>query len=619
MIRHKRTNSLRVFIVLLFVSGILQIDIFNISWVYLSNIMAFHILGAIIVFVMLIVPYTIKHSIDMFYIHKNKNKEGFILLCLVCLITFSGLYLFLIGNRGGDIFGDIAFYVHFVSSFFLVGSLFYHIYNTRKQTKELLNYFQPVILAMILFVANNNMTADELVSIKYDDNVSRYHSSNWTNSAKCRSCHTDIFDQWSNSNHKNLTSANPYYMVQEALSAKDMGEDFRLWCMQCHNPSAVTTKQRASSHDMNDNFLADEIFAKDGQVLLDNYKKHGNFRLEEGVSCVACHRISSISEKGNGSYGLNLINRKKYPFENRSSQAGQWLKEKFINAKPNIHKKSYSKEFYSSSKFCATCHDEQVPKHRNISPSAVGKKIVSTYEEWFNSPYNNPKDKTKHKSCIDCHMTNIKDDKPEALSGRSTNGGKIKDDVKVHYFSGANHFLSGLKSKEHEEQTIALLKTSAKLDVSYVKGVLKIKVKNTGAGHHLPTGVADFRQLWLDIEVVDNDGKIIFTSGKLEKNGNLSKDARIFNKVFGDKDGKPVGLRFWRYEKLLKDTRIPAGKYRVESFDIGQTNPKYPLTITVKLNFRIYDQWITTAVQKAYPALPSPPVVELIKIVKTAK
>jgi hypothetical protein len=54
----------------------------------------------------------------------------------------------------------------------------------------------------------------------------------------------------------------------------------------------------------------------------------------------------------------------------------------------------------------------------------------------------------------------------------------------------------------------------------------------------------------------------------------------------------------------------------VESFTIKQTSLKYPLTITTKLNFRIYDQWITTAVQKAYPALPNPPVIELNKVVK---
>jgi hypothetical protein len=88
-------------------------------------------------------------------------------------------------------------------------------------------------------------------------------------------------------------------------------------------------------------------------------------------------------------------------------------------------------------------------------------------------------------------------------------------------------------------------------------------------------------------------------------------------KVFGDKDGKPVGLLFWKYEKLLSDTRIPAGKRRVESYNIQESEKlKYPLTAVVKLNFRIYPQWVTDAVQKMYPQLPDPPVVELEKIIK---
>lgn len=41
---------------------------------------------------------------------------------------------------------------------------------------------------------------------------------------------------------------------------------------------------------------------------------------------------------------------------------------------------------------------------------------------------------------------------------------------------------------------------------------------NIGAGHHLPTGVSDFRELWLDITVAKNrNGEVIFESGKLNE------------------------------------------------------------------------------------------------------
>ena len=62
-----------------------------------------------------------------------------------------------------------------------------------------------------------------------------------------------------------------------------------------------------------------------------------------------------------------------------------------------------------------------------------------------------------------------------------------------------------------------LLRTSAKLDVNIKDNKLLVGVQNVGAGHHLPTGVADFRELWLDITITDATGKIVFSSGKLDK------------------------------------------------------------------------------------------------------
>ena len=303
------------------------------------------------------------------------------------------------------------------------------------------------------------------------------------------------------------------------------------------------------------------------------------------------------------------LNRKKYTFEESKTDLGQWFSQKFINSKPDIHKQSYSKEIYKKSSYCASCHDETSPQ--------TGKQIVSTFKEWEKSPYNDPKNPKKHKDCIDCHMTYLEDGKFAPLKGTSTDGGEIKKDVKVHYFSGSNYFLSGLRSTKHKEQTIQLLRTSAKLDVDIKNNQLIVGVKNVGAGHHLPTGVSDFRELWLDITLKDRDSKIVFSSGKLKDDGNLDEDARPFMKVFGDKDGNPVGLLFWKYEKLLSDTRIPAGERRVLKYNIKDTKElKYPLSIEVKLNFRIYPQWVTDAVQKMYPQLPNPDVIVLNKIVK---
>ncbi len=587
----------------MFISGILLWDLFDISWEYYSSIQAIHIILSLIVMGMLIIPFVNIHV----YQHRVKNKikstNGWLLGITLLLITLSGFYLLIIGNRGGDIYGNYSFYIHLYGSFVLMFLLFYHI------KKSHIKYVASIVLLLASsYPVPLQADKTKLTLLKIDNNITAYHNEDWTNSAKCKVCHSEIFNQWADSNHKNLVDSNPYYMVMEGLAGEVEGDEFRQWCMGCHNPSAVTTGLTKSGHRMDRNFLANGLFEQGAKTLQDDLKHHRNSRLEEGVSCVACHRITKVDSQGNASYTLDL-NRKKYTFEESKTDLGQWFSQKFINSKPDIHKQSYSKEIYKKSSYCASCHDETSPQ--------TGKQIVSTFKEWEKSPYNDPKNPKKHKDCIDCHMTYLEDGKFAPLKGTSTDGGEIKKDVKVHYFSGSNYFLSGLRNKDHKEQTIQLLRTSAKLDVDIKNNQLIVGVKNIGAGHHLPTGVSDFRELWLDITLKDRDSKIVFSSGKLKDDGNLDEDARPFMKVFGDKDGNPVGLLFWKYEKLLSDTRIPAGERRVLKYNIKDTKElKYPLSVEVKLNFRIYPQWVTDAVQKMYPQLPNPDVIVLNKIVK---
>lgn len=598
---------MKILIILMFLSGIFQFGIFNLSWEYFRLIQALHIISSALIAIFLLIPYVNKHTYEYMIIKRAKSTSGIILGILLFFIVASGFYLFVIGNPGGDIIGIFSYYIHLYGSFILLYFLFLH---ARKKIHLQTKTFVTLLVLANIFYPDISYAKEKLTNIELENGAKRYHIEDWTNSAKCKSCHEDIFNQWADSNHRHLTGSNPYYMVMENLAGEDMGDEFRQWCMGCHNPSAVTTKQKRSTHRMDMNSMPSALFEKGSQSLIDEFNRHGNSKLEQGVSCITCHRITKVDSKGNSAYALDLTNRKKYVFEDSNSGAKKWLSEKFINSNPIVHKESYSKEIYKESSYCASCHDEFLPDDSK-------RAVVSTFKEWEKSPFNNPKDPTKHKTCIDCHMTYLKNGKLAPLKGQSTTGGTMKKDVKVHYFSGSNHFLSGLKSEEHEDQTLQLLRTSAELDVEIKDLNILVSVKNVGAGHHLPTGVSDFRELWLDITVTDKDSKVIFSSGKLKDDGNLDTDARPFMKVFGDENTKPVGLLFWRYKKLLSDTRIPAGEKRVESYNISNIkNLKYPLKAVVKLNFRIYPQWVTDIVQRAFPQLPNPPVVILKEIQK---
>ena len=585
-------------VLFMFFTGILLWEPLGTPWGVFRNIQPLHIFGSLVVLLLLLLPFLYSH-VRSSVTHHTKSISGILFGIVLLVMLLSGLYLLYFGNRG-EATGAWMHTIHLYGSFLLVGLLLWHI------RRLFLIWRIGAAATMILLFPWPLHAAEKLSNIELEKGVKRYHVKEWTNSTTCKECHPEIFKQWANSNHRHMADGNPYYMVLENLAEMDRGVEFRQWCMGCHNPSAVTTRQKRTTHFMNENVMPDPLFVKDSLNLQRTYKERP-YRLEQGVSCAGCHSITKATPKGNSSFALGLAKRKRYLFEGKSSKTKTWITDHLINANPQTHKKEYMRPLYKKSELCASCHDEFLPH--------TGKEVVTTFKQWRHSPYNDPKHPKKHKECIDCHMTYMQDGKFTPLHGRSTKGGKLKKDIKVHYFAGGNHFLAGLKSEENESQSLQLLRTSAKLDATIKKGKLLIGVTNTGAGHKLPTGAADFRQLWLDITLTDAGGRILLSSGKLDSHGNLEKNSIIFNKVFGDKDGTPVGLFFWRYEKLLSDTRIPAGE-RIENAFAIPKDAKYPLHLTLHLRYRIYPQWVTDIVKAAYPALIDPPAVSIAKLEK---
>lgn len=430
------------------------------------------------------------------------------------------------------------------------------------------------------------------------------HPKDWVNSAACRECHSEMFDQWADSNHRLMGESNPYYKVVEDLAAATEGEAFRAWCMGCHQPAKLSTGWTASSEQ-------GHMFEKGGASLIEAHKQ-GKTDLDEGTSCLMCHRISAVEDAGiagggNASYTVNLQDRETYVFENDQNAVLKWLGDRQINAKPDAHKDSYMDPLYKDPKLCGSCHGEFSP--------GTGAIIVNTYGEWEASPYNRPDDPSKNKTCIDCHMHADVKQIGTPLPGYSTDGGPLKPNVVTHQFTGANHHLVGLRNPKLAQMSIDLLRASATLtsrleDRESGAKALVVRVANTGAGHKLPTGVADFREMWLEVTVTDASGKMVLSSGQLGSDNELPGDARKYGKTFGRMDGTPAGLTFWRHEKMLSDTRIPAGGFSDEAFDLP-AETQFPVKLSARLLFRIYPQWVTSAVQKAFPDLPTPDVVEM--------
>ncbi len=335
---------------------------------------------------------------------------------------------------------------------------------------------------------------------------------------------------------------------------------------------------------------------------------HGKPVSERGTGCVFCHRITKAEDAGgNTDLTVNIKDRESYLFEDSGNRFLNWLSEKQINASSLQHKKSYSNpELYQSSLYCATCHNEFT--------SGPGANINDNFGEWLASPFNAPDKPEQHKTCIDCHMTQDVKDFNHKVAGQSTQDGPVKKNMRSHHFAGGNYYFTGMRSAEHKKISIDILKTALSLDVEKSGSDFTAKITNVNSGHDMPGGAR--RQVWLEVVATDASGQSIFESGVMN-DGYIPKSARKFIKVSVDENDKPVGLRFWRYVKIGKDTRIKSGETRLEKFKLP-AEIKYPVTISTRVLYQVFAKGLTEKVRAAFPEekIPEPEVIELVKVVK---
>ncbi len=425
----------------------------------------------------------------------------------------------------------------------------------------------------------------------------------WTNAAICSGCHSDIFKEWSNSMHHLMGQSDPYYVVLEDLAAKTEGEPFRAWCMGCHAPQALLSGETRTDEPSH-------LFDKDGAKLVADLRDYAH-SIDEGTGCLFCHSVTKIEDSGgtsaaNASLNVSPGDRPLYPGEDSDIAALRAFADRLIRAKPEMHAASLMHNIKDNSKLCAACHEEFAP--------GTGAYITDTYKEWAESSFNAPGDPAHNRTCMDCHMHASVAAIGTPVAGRSTDGGPLEPNVVTHRFVGAQYHLVGLRDSAAAAETIALLKSAAKLSIlPRGGGDFIVRVTNSGAGHRLPTGVSDFRQMWLAVTAKDPSGNIVLASGELDADGNLDADARIFHKVLGDKDAHAVGLEFWRYGRMNEDTRIPADGHRDEAFTLP-AGTAFPVTVEARLMFRTFPQWVTDLVRKRYPEMPPPQPVEMARL-----
>ncbi|MBL6988280.1 MAG: cytochrome c554 family protein [Bacteriovoracaceae bacterium] len=383
----------------------------------------------------------------------------------------------------------------------------------------------------------------------------KYELSKFARVQICKMCHGGIYKQWENSMHS-LAHVDPIYRKVSKTFLKGLtvaGEiEEAQSCVKCHTPIGFFTGYPTKTSDNEKDIPA---IAK------------------SGVQCDFCHTAIGHEHPYNNAMILDPGVIKRGPYK---------------DAKASLHQTQYSK-FHTESKICGTCH--------NVRHVAFDTKLESTYDEWLNGPYNSD-DPALRVTCQGCHMhqrpgfpATGSTERPKNPGLAAVMGPKRKH-VSTHYFVGANALIPGLhNSKLKVDMAKARLKNAATLsiDTSEIKkSILTIATKNTGAGHYLPTGLTNIRQMWLEIIIKNSKGKLIFSSGAVDKNGYLPKDTIIYNTVFGDGKGSKV-VNIAKAKSILSDKRIPPKKSVKERINLTKGNYG-KATISVRLLYRSASQ-----------------------------
>ncbi|WP_428265833.1 hypothetical protein [Haliangium sp.] len=260
-----------------------------------------------------------------------------------------------------------------------------------------------------------------------------------------------------------------------------------------------------------------------------------------------------------------------------------------------------TKQYLRSSAFCGACHDVRLFGTDVIGVVARGehfKRLRNAYSEWQAWGAGERAQGRPVAECQDCHMSlypgvcvpdadRSSESDPDrrdlaqracppgtAMSPRPPGvypsarpaAGTPAATVTTHYFSGVDHSLdptldpaflddptldvAGIPMGARSRRDL-LLARAIEFELGRVEArgdrlEIPIDIENVGAGHRIPAGFSQEREIWVHLRVVDAQGRTVYEVGRVDR-----PDQDLGDKVFlrvGTRDdlvdgaGRPQGL-----------------------------------------------------------------------------
>jgi len=453
-------------------------------------------------------------------------------------------------------------------------------------------------------------------------------------SADCARCHKDIYDQWNSSAHHFASFNNQWYRRSIEYMQDVVGTKPSKWCAGCHDHAVLFAGKF-------DRPIREQIDTPEAQA---------------GLGCLSCHSIVHVkSTMGQGDFTIE------YPplhdlavSDNPVLRAGH---DYMLKLDPGPHSRTFLKSFHTDQtpQFCASCHKVHLDVPVNAYRWIRG---FNEYDNWQASGVSGEGARSFYypkapQGCADCHMPLVPARDPAARNGQ----------VHSHRFPAANTALPFVNRDDEQMQvTQAFLKSGAvtvdvfalvpgeggagetravagseprtstsfaageesmsfgaapafvsapaevvapldKVDAALRRGDsarLEVVVRTRRVGHFFPGGTVDAFDVWVELEVVDSNGRTVLHSGFTEdapdgRRGPVEPGAHFYRSLMLDEHGNVVNKRnAWATRSVAYVRLIPPGAadtvhYRLRvPKDCGES-----LTVKARLNYRKFAWWNT--------------------------
>ena len=311
---------------------------------------------------------------------------------------------------------------------------------------------------------------------------------------------------------------------------------------------------------------------------------------QDGVTCSVCHQIEKEGLGTDATFNGNVVVSKAVREDERPEygpydpdHAHQTIMHSSTAGYLPVHS-----DHIRDAALCASCHTLYTDP---IVPGGVKLPRFPEqmpYQEWQHSDFE------KKQTCQQCHMPEVKEPTPVTVLY-----GPMREGARRHVFVGANFLITGMLNDHRDDlgvealpdelkaanartreflQTQAAKVTIQRVDSMDGKLAIDVLTQNL-SGHKLPTAFPS-RRVWLHLQVKDEQGNVVFESGKLRPDGSIvgnvndedptkfephyreitkPEEVEIYEPILVDGQGK-VTTGILNAARYIKDNRLlPAG------------------------------------------------------------